>query len=48
MINTSTNKPVSNQIFNKFYKQTLMHLSELLNKEACECGETFSINEDEL
>ncbi len=48
MINTSTDKPVSNQIFNKFYKQTLMHISELLGKEANECGETFSIDENEL
>lgn len=29
MYNTSTNKLVSNQIFNKFYKQTLMHIAEL-------------------
>lgn len=48
MINTATNKPVSNQIFNKFYKKTLMHISELLNKEANECGEVFSIDEEEL
>lgn len=46
--NTATNKPVSNQIFNKFYKQTLTHIADLLNQEANECGETFSINEDEL
>lgn len=48
VINSSTQKPVSNQIFNKFYKQTLMHISELLNKEANECGEYFSINENDL
>lgn len=48
MYNTSTNKLVSNQIFNKFYKRTLMHIAELLNKEASECGESFSINETDL
>lgn len=48
MYNTENKKLVSNQIFNKFYKQTMMHISELLNKEACEVGETFSINVDEL
>ena len=48
MYNTSNNKLVSNQIFNKFYKQTLLHIADLLNKEANECGETFSINEDDL
>jgi hypothetical protein len=48
MYNLSNNKLVSNQIFNKFYKQTMMHIADLLNKEASECGETFSINEDDL
>ena len=48
MYNTANNKLVSNQIFNKFYKKTLLHIADLLNKEAIECGETFSINEDEL
>lgn len=46
--NVTSNRLVSNQIFNKFYKQTLMHIAELLNKEAIECGERFSINESEL
>jgi len=48
MYNTTNNKLVSNQIFNKFYKQTMLHIAELLNKEAHECGETFSINENDL
>lgn len=48
MYNTSTNKLVSNQIFNKFYKQTLMHIAELLNDEAKSVGETFEIDENEL
>ena len=48
MYNTTNNKLVSNQIFNKFYKQMMMHIADLLNKEANEVGETFSINEDEL
>lgn len=48
MFNTSNNKLVSNQIFNKFYKQTMMHIADLLNKEANECGETFSIDENDL
>ena len=48
MYNTSNDKLVSNQIFNKFYKRTLLHIADLLNKEANECGETFSINEDDL
>lgn len=48
MYNTTNNKLVSNQIFNKFYKQTMIHIAELLNKEANEIGETFFINEDEL
>lgn len=48
MYNTSTNKLVSNQIFNKFYKQTLMHIADLLNDEAKSAGETFEIDENEL
>lgn len=48
MFNKSNNKTVSNQIFNKFYKQTLMHIAELLNIEANKCGETFSINKEDL
>jgi hypothetical protein len=46
--NTSNNKLVSNQIFNKFYKQTLMHIAELLNDEAKSVGEVFEIDENEL
>lgn len=48
MFNTANNKLVSNQIFNKFYKQTMLHIAELLNKEANECGEIFEIDENEL
>ena len=48
MYNTTNNKLVSNQIFNKFYKQTMLHIAELLNKEANSCGETFSIDENDL
>lgn len=48
MFNKSNNKTVSNQIFNKFYKQTLMHIADLLNTEAKEVGEVFSINEEDL
>ena len=48
MYNTTNNKLVSNQIFNKFYKQTMLHIAELLNKEANYCGETFSIDENDL
>ena len=48
MYNTSSNKLVSNQIFNKFYKQTLMHIAELLNDEAKSVGEVFEIDENEL
>lgn len=48
MYNTETNKPVSNQIFNKFYKQMMMHIADILSKEAKSVGETFSINESEL
>lgn len=48
MFNTSNNKLVSNQIFNKFYKQTMMHIADVLNKEALELGETFSFNENDL
>lgn len=48
MFNTTNNKLVSNQIFNKFYKQMMMHVSDILNKEANEVGETFIIDENEL
>lgn len=48
MYNTKTEKLVSNQIFNKFYKQTLMHIAEILQKEANFCGEKFSIDSEDL
>ena len=48
MYNTTNNKLVSNQIFNKFYKQTMLHIAELISKEANSCGETFNIDESEL
>ena len=48
MYNTSNDKLVSNQIFNKFYKQTMLHIADLLNKEAESIGETFSIDENSL
>ena len=48
MYNTTNNKLVSNQIFNKFYKQMMIHIANLLNIEANECGEMFSIDESDL
>lgn len=48
MYNSRNNKLVSNQIFNKFYKNTLMHISELLNDELNEYGESFTINSEDL
>ena len=48
MYNTTNNKLVSNQIFNKFYKQMVIHIANLLNIEANECGEMFSIDESDL
>lgn len=48
MFNKSSHKLVSNQIFNKFYKKTLMHIAKLISNEANEVGETFNINVDEL
>lgn len=48
MYNTKTGKVVSNQIFNKFYKQTLMHIASILGDEAKFCGERFSLNIDDL
>lgn len=48
MYNTKTSKLVSNQIFNKFYKQTLMHIVCLLQDEAEFCGERFDLDKDEL
>ena len=48
MYNNTNNKLVSNQIFNKFYKHTMLHIADILNKEAATVGETFSINECDL
>lgn len=48
MYNTKTGKLVSNQIFNKFYKQTLMRIANIISDEADFCGEKFSINQEEL
>lgn len=48
MYNTKTDKLVSNQIFNKFYKQTLMHIARILSEEADFCGEKFSLNHEDL
>lgn len=48
LYNTTNNKLVSNQIFNKFYKQMMMHIAGLMNKEANEYGETFEIDESAL
>lgn len=48
MYNTKTDKLVSNQIFNKFYKQTLMRIANIINNEAAFCGEKFSIKQEDL
>ncbi len=48
MYNKSNNKLVSNQVFNKFYKKTMMHIADILNKEANDVGETFGIDENNL
>ena len=48
LYNTKNNKLVSNQIFNKFYKNTLCHISDLLNVELNKTGEVFKLNIDEL
>lgn len=48
MFNKDKNQTVSNQMFNKIYKQTLMHIASLLSDEAELVGETFTLNEDEL
>lgn len=48
MYNTKTNKLVSNQIFNKFYKQTLMRIANIISNEANFCGDKFSINKEDL
>lgn len=48
LFNTKNNKLVSNQIFNKFYKNTLSHIATLLNSELNKTGESFEFNTDEL
>lgn len=48
VFNTNNNKLVSNQIFNKLYKNTLLHISELLNLELSSVNESFCINENDL
>lgn len=48
MYNTKTGKLVSNQIFNKFYKQTLMRIASIIRDEANFCGEKFSLNQEDL
>lgn len=48
MYNTKTGKLVSNQIFNKFYKQTLMRIANIISNEAAFCGEKFSISREDL
>ena len=48
MYNTKNNKLVSNQIFNKFYKNTLAHIAEFLNIELNKTGESFTLDLNEL
>lgn len=48
LYNTKNNKLVSNQIFNKFYKNTLSHISDILNDELGKSGESFKFNVEEL
>lgn len=48
MFNSNNNKLVSNQVFNKFYKNTLTHIAKLLNNELNSVGESFTFNPDEL
>lgn len=48
MYNTKTGKLVSNQIFNKFYKQALMRIANIISDEADFCGEKFYINQEDL
>ena len=46
--NKSNCKPVSNQSFNKLYKQMITDIAVILNKESNEVGEQFEINIDEF
>ena len=48
MYNSDNKKLVSNQIFNKFYKNMIIHISSILNEELNSVGEVFTINEEEL
>lgn len=48
MINTTNNKPVSNQIFNKFYKQMIADVASQISQEYSDLGEVFKINIDEF
>lgn len=48
MYNVASNKLVSNQIFNKFYKQMIMHVARLVSDECASVGESFAINIDEF
>lgn len=46
--NNSNGKLISNQSFNKLYKQMIMHISNVLSKECAKSGERFDINIDEF
>ena len=46
--NKSNCKLVSNQSFNKLYKQMITDIAGILNKESNEAGEQFEINIDEF
>lgn len=48
MHNAKNGKLVSNQIFNKFYKNTLSHIAELLNGELSDAGESFTLDDENL
>lgn len=48
IFNDETDKLVSNQIFNKFYKHTILHIAKVIDQESKKYGETFSIDEAEL
>lgn len=48
MYNAKNGKLVSNQIFNKFYKNTLSHIAELLNGELSDAGESFTLDDENL
>lgn len=48
MYNAKNGKLVSNQIFNKFYKNALSHIAELLNGELSDAGESFTLDDENL